>query len=77
MHTSEPHPSPEELFAWLREQADDSGRVTGARNFYYDRGYSFAEMKRPRRDALAELEANGRIRRVGPRNSSVYEIVGD
>lgn len=70
------HPSPDELYAWLRAHADEHGRATGARNFYYERGYTFATMKLPRRLALADLEARGLIRRVGPRNSAVYEITG-
>lgn len=74
MSAPDARPSPDELLAWLREHADESGRVTGARNFYYELGYSFEQMKGPRRAALAELEARGDIRRVGPRNSSVYDV---
>lgn len=68
------HPSSDELLEWLRRHANGHGRVTGARNFYYERGYTFAQMQLPRREALAELEAKGLLRRVGPRNSAVYEV---
>lgn len=70
-----PHPSSDELLTWLREHTGEHGRVTGARNFYYERGYTFAQMKRPRREALAELEARNLIRRVGPTNSAVYQVL--
>lgn len=68
-------PSSNELLTWLRHHADEQGRVTGARHFYYERGYTFAQMQSPRRAALADLEERGLIRRVGPRNSAVYEVI--
>jgi hypothetical protein len=70
-----PDPSSDELLTWLREHADEHGRVTGARNFYLERGHAFVQMQQLRRTALSDLEARGLVRRVGPPNSAVYEIV--
>jgi hypothetical protein len=70
-----PDPSSDGLLTWLREHADEHGRVTGVRNFYLERGHAFARMQRLRRTGPSDLDAGSQVRRVGPPNSAVYEIV--